>query len=53
MSLYVPLRQGTRLDEVSAIPSVFPYTMLNAPETRQGFTGGKLKQFDVPAEPVA
>jgi hypothetical protein len=45
--------QIERLDEVSAIPSVFPYTVLNAPETRQGFTGGKLEQFDAPAEPVA
>jgi aryl-alcohol dehydrogenase-like predicted oxidoreductase len=45
--------QIERLDEVSAIPSVFPYTMLNAPETRQGFTGGKFEQFDAPAEPVA
>ena len=42
-----------RLDAVSAIPSVFPYTMLNAPETRQGFTGGKLERLDAPAEPVA
>jgi aryl-alcohol dehydrogenase-like predicted oxidoreductase len=45
--------QIERLDEVSAIPSVFPYTLLNAPENRQGFTGGKLEQFDAPAEPVA
>jgi len=38
--------------EVSAIPSVFPYTVLNAPESQRGFAGGKLEQFDAPAEPV-
>jgi hypothetical protein len=46
-------QQIERLDEVSAIPSVFPYTVLNAPETRRGVAGGKLEQFDAPAEPVA
>jgi aryl-alcohol dehydrogenase-like predicted oxidoreductase len=45
--------QIARLDEVSAIPAVFPHRMLNNSETRQGFTGGKLEQFDAPAEPVA
>jgi aryl-alcohol dehydrogenase-like predicted oxidoreductase len=45
--------QIARLDEVSAIPAVFPYRMLNNPETRQGFTGGRLEQFDAPVEPVA
>ena len=45
--------QITRLDEVSAVPSVFPYTVLDDPETRQGFTGGKLEQFDAPVETVA
>jgi aryl-alcohol dehydrogenase-like predicted oxidoreductase len=45
--------QIARLDEVSAIPAVFPHRMLNNPETRQGFTGGKLEQFDTPADPVA
>jgi aryl-alcohol dehydrogenase-like predicted oxidoreductase len=42
-----------RLDKVSAIPPTFPYTVLNDPETRQGFTGGKLEQFDAPVEAVA
>jgi len=51
--LTLSAEQLTRLDEVSAIPSVFPYRVLNDPETRQGFTGGKLEQFDAPAEPVA
>jgi aryl-alcohol dehydrogenase-like predicted oxidoreductase len=45
--------QIARLDEVSAIPSGFPYTMLNDPDTRQGFTGGKLEQFDAPMETIA
>jgi aryl-alcohol dehydrogenase-like predicted oxidoreductase len=45
--------QIARLDEVSAIPAVFPHRMLNNPETQQGFTGGKLEQFDAPVEPVA
>jgi aryl-alcohol dehydrogenase-like predicted oxidoreductase len=45
--------QITRLDDVSAIPAVFPHRMLNNPETRQGFTGSKLEQFDAPDEPVA
>jgi hypothetical protein len=38
---------------VSAIPAVFPHRMLINPETRQGFTGSKLEQFDAPTEPVA
>jgi aryl-alcohol dehydrogenase-like predicted oxidoreductase len=45
--------QITRLDEASAIAPVFPFRMLNNPETQQGFTGGKLGQFDASAEPVA
>jgi aryl-alcohol dehydrogenase-like predicted oxidoreductase len=45
--------QIARLDEVSAIPAVFPHRMLNNPETRQGFTGGKFEQFDAPVEPIA
>lgn len=45
--------QIARLDEVSAIPPVFPYTVINNPETRQGFTGGRLEQFDAPAGTVA
>lgn len=44
--------QIARLDEVSAIPSVFPYRVLNDPETQQAFTGGKLEQFDAPEETV-
>jgi aryl-alcohol dehydrogenase-like predicted oxidoreductase len=45
--------QIARLDDASAIPAVFPFRMLNNPETQQSFTGGKVEQFDAPAEPVA
>jgi aryl-alcohol dehydrogenase-like predicted oxidoreductase len=45
--------QIARLDEASAIAPVFPFRMLNNPETQQGFTGGKLEQFDAPADLVA
>ena len=45
--------QIARLDEASAIAPVFPFRMLNNPETQQGFTGGRLEQFDAPVEPVA
>jgi aryl-alcohol dehydrogenase-like predicted oxidoreductase len=45
--------QIARLDEVSAIPAVFPHRTLNNPETRRGFTGGRLEQFDALAEAVA
>ncbi len=42
-----------RLDTVSALPPVFPYTLLGNPENRDGFTGGKLDLFDAPAQVVA
>ena len=45
--------QIARLDEVSATPPVFPYTVLNDLGTRGRFTGGKLEQFDAPAETIA
>jgi aryl-alcohol dehydrogenase-like predicted oxidoreductase len=45
--------QIARLDEVSAIPLGFPYTVLNDLDTKQGFTGGKFEQFDAPVETVA
>ncbi len=45
--------QIARLDEASAIPPVFPYTVINDPGTRQGLTGRKFEQFDAPAETVA
>ena len=42
-----------RLDEVSAIPPVFPYTVLNDPWSQQLYTGGKLEQIDAPVEALA
>lgn len=42
-----------RLDAVSAIPPVFPYTMIHAPEVRQRSAGGQLDRLDLPAIPVA
>ncbi|RDJ24100.1 aldo/keto reductase [Bosea caraganae] len=45
--------QIARLDEVSALPPVFPYTLLDNPENQQRYTGGKLDQFDWPKTPVA
>jgi aryl-alcohol dehydrogenase-like predicted oxidoreductase len=45
--------QIARLDAVSAMPPIFPYTMLNDPSTRDLYTGGMDKQFDAPVEPVA
>ncbi|QKJ88658.1 aldo/keto reductase [Paramixta manurensis] len=45
--------QLTRLDDVSALAPVFPYTILNDPATRQRFTGGQFDAFDAPDEPVA
>ncbi|MBE1710784.1 MULTISPECIES: aldo/keto reductase [Mesorhizobium] len=47
------VEQIARLDDASAIPTVFPYTVLNGPGTRQGYTGGKSDQFDAPALSVA
>jgi aryl-alcohol dehydrogenase-like predicted oxidoreductase len=45
--------QIARLDEVSALSPVFPYTVINDPETQQLYTGGKFEQFDPPAGRVA
>lgn len=45
--------QIASLDEVSATPPVFPYTVINDPSTQQAYTGGKFEQIDAPAEPVA
>lgn len=42
-----------RLDEISAIPPIFPGSMIGNPETLQGFTGGKADLFDAPKGVVA
>ncbi|MFM0739394.1 aldo/keto reductase [Paraburkholderia xenovorans] len=46
-------QQIARLDEVSAIPQGFPYTVINDPSTRDLYTGGKFDEVDAPAETVA
>jgi len=45
--------QLARLDAASAIPDVFPYTIINVPDYRQRYTGGKADQFDFPDRPAA
>ena len=45
--------QLARLDEASAIPPVFPYTVVDHREYRHRATGGKLDQLDLPTVPVA
>ena len=45
--------QIARLDEVSAIPAIFPRTVLGEEGTRQRLAGGKLEEMDLPGEPVA
>lgn len=42
-----------RLDRVSALPPVFPYTLLDDTDNRQRITGGKLDLFEWPAIAVA
>lgn len=45
--------QIARLDAVSAIPPVFPYTVIDDADTRQLYTGGQADLFDLPATTVA
>ncbi|WP_262271048.1 aldo/keto reductase [Microvirga yunnanensis] len=45
--------QIARLDQVSALPPVFPYTMLQDPATQQRSAGGQFDRLDLPALPVA
>lgn len=45
--------QIARLDEVSAIPAVFPYSMIGNADSRQRAAGGKLDLIDLPSAPVA
>lgn len=42
-----------RLDAASALPAVFPYTLLQDPANRDRIFGGKFQQFDHPDMPVA
>lgn len=45
--------QIQRLDTVSAIPDVFPYTVLNDPRIRAMLDAGQGAQIDAPTRPVA
>ncbi|MEZ0365029.1 aldo/keto reductase [Mycobacterium sp. pUA109] len=45
--------QIQRLDKVSAVASIYPYTVTSEPETAQALTGGKHLEFDRPTHPVA
>ncbi len=45
--------QVTRLDDVSATPTIFPYTMIDDSGARQRASGGKYDLLDLPAAPVA
>jgi aryl-alcohol dehydrogenase-like predicted oxidoreductase len=47
------VEQIARLDKVSAVPAIFPYTMLSEESTRQRLAGGKLELTDAPVRPVA
>jgi aryl-alcohol dehydrogenase-like predicted oxidoreductase len=44
--------QIQRLDKVSAVASIYPYTVTTEPETVQALTGGRYFEFDRPAHPV-
>jgi aryl-alcohol dehydrogenase-like predicted oxidoreductase len=45
--------QLARLDAASAVPAPFPHALLNAPDNRQRYTGGKAALFDLPIHPAA
>jgi aryl-alcohol dehydrogenase-like predicted oxidoreductase len=47
------VEQIKRLDDVSALPLVFPHTLLQDPANRQRITGGKFDLFDGPEDMVA
>ncbi|WP_186055118.1 aldo/keto reductase [Burkholderia gladioli] len=51
--LRLPDELIARLDAVSALPPVFPYTIIDSEATRQRISGGKYALLDLPADPVA
>jgi aryl-alcohol dehydrogenase-like predicted oxidoreductase len=53
MQLQLTAEQVARLDEASAVPPVFPYTLIDSWEYWQRATGGRLDQLDLPPVPVA
>jgi aryl-alcohol dehydrogenase-like predicted oxidoreductase len=52
-SLRLTPDQIARLDEVSAIPLAFPFSLTSDRGLRNSIAGGKLEQLDLPALPVA
>ena len=44
---------AARLDEVSAIPKGYPYTVLDDPRIKDLITGSKFDEIDAPSESVA
>jgi len=46
-------QQAALLDNVSAIPTIYPHTVINDPRIRDLITGGKDAQIDMPTETVA
>jgi aryl-alcohol dehydrogenase-like predicted oxidoreductase len=53
VNLTLTAEQIARLDEVSAVPEIFPYSLLSNHEYRQRIAGGRLDKLDLPATPVA
>lgn len=45
--------QIARLDQVSAIPRGYPYTVLDDPRIKDLITGGRFDRIDAPSRPVA
>ena len=52
-SLTLSTAQMAQLDEVSALPSTYPHTVLEDPRILNLITGGKFDRIDVPKTPVA
>jgi hypothetical protein len=53
MQLQLTAEQVARLDEASAVPPMFPYTLIEQREYRQRAAGGRLDQLDLAPVPVA
>jgi hypothetical protein len=53
VAVWRQIEEIARLDEVSAVQPIFPYTVLDDPGTRQRYTGGKVEQFNAPAGTIA
>lgn len=53
LTLHIPPELMARLDGVSALPQVFPFTMTDTDGCRQRIAGGKFDLLDMPPQPVA